>query len=53
MRNAVRVGCVSDPIRLLEISETPLDVQTVYALVADSQAGGVAVFVGTVRDHDH
>jgi molybdopterin synthase catalytic subunit len=25
----------------------------VYSTVSDPQAGGVALFVGTVRDHDH
>lgn len=44
---------MSGAIRLLGISESPIDVNAVYAAVADRQAGGVAVFVGTVRDHDH
>ena len=39
-------------IRLLDIRETPLDVAEVLAAVEDPHAGGVAVFVGTVRDHD-
>jgi molybdopterin synthase catalytic subunit len=43
---------VSDPIRLLLISESPLDIAQVYAAVQDSRAGGTAVFVGTVRERD-
>lgn len=41
-----------DPIRLLAIRETPLSVDEVFAAVGDSSAGGTALFVGTVRDHD-
>lgn len=41
-----------DPIRLLGIRETPLSVDEVFAAVGDSAAGGTALFVGTVRDHD-
>jgi molybdopterin synthase catalytic subunit len=40
-------------VRLLDLRETPLDVAEVLAAVADRRAGGVDVFVGTVRDHDH
>jgi molybdopterin synthase catalytic subunit len=45
---------VSDPqaIRLLAIRDAALSVDEVLAAVADPRAGGVAVFVGTVRDHD-
>ncbi|MDT0378058.1 molybdenum cofactor biosynthesis protein MoaE [Streptomyces sp. DSM 42041] len=41
-----------DPIRLLGIRDTPLSVDEVFAAVGDSAAGGTALFVGTVRDHD-
>ncbi|MGP3999852.1 molybdenum cofactor biosynthesis protein MoaE [Streptomyces sp. 8N706] len=41
-----------DPIRLLAIRETPLSVDEVFAAVGDDAAGGTALFVGTVRDHD-
>jgi molybdopterin synthase catalytic subunit len=41
-----------DPIRLLGIREEPLSVDEVFAAVGDSAAGGTALFVGTVRDHD-
>jgi molybdopterin synthase catalytic subunit len=40
-------------IRLAELRETELSVDEVRAAVADPAAGGVALFVGTVRDHDH
>ncbi|GEB52229.1 molybdopterin biosynthesis protein MoeE [Streptomyces cacaoi] len=42
----------ADPIRLAEIRETPLSVDEVFAAVGDRAAGGTALFVGTVRDHD-
>ncbi|GGU42620.1 molybdopterin biosynthesis protein MoeE [Streptomyces albospinus] len=41
-----------DPIRLLEIRDTPLSVDEVFAAVGDAAAGGTALFVGTVRSHD-
>lgn len=41
-----------DPIRLLGIRDTPLSVDEIFAAVGDSSAGGTALFVGTVRDHD-
>jgi len=40
-------------IRLAELREKPLSIDEVYAAVADRAAGGIAVFVGAVRDHDH
>ncbi len=40
-------------VRLVDIRETPLDVAEVLAALADRAAGGVDVFVGAVRDHDH
>ncbi|MEU6734487.1 molybdenum cofactor biosynthesis protein MoaE [Streptomyces physcomitrii] len=41
-----------EPIRLLELRATPLSVDEVHRAVGDSAAGGTALFVGTVRDHD-
>ncbi|MGP3985188.1 molybdenum cofactor biosynthesis protein MoaE [Streptomyces sp. 3N207] len=41
-----------DPIRLLEIREAPLSVDEVFTAVGDDAAGGTALFVGTVRNHD-
>lgn len=40
-------------IRLLDIRETPLDVAEVVAALDHDAAGGLNLFVGTVRDHDH
>ncbi|MEV6669379.1 molybdenum cofactor biosynthesis protein MoaE [Streptomyces sp. NPDC051162] len=42
----------ADPIRLLAIRDTPLSVDEVFAAAGDDAAGGTALFVGTVRDHD-
>lgn len=39
-------------VRLLEIRDTALSVDEVLAAVADPAAGGIALFVGTVRDED-
>jgi molybdopterin synthase catalytic subunit len=39
-------------IRLAELREEPLSVDEVRAAVSDQRAGGIAVFLGTVRDHD-
>ncbi|MGQ4726442.1 molybdenum cofactor biosynthesis protein MoaE [Streptomyces sp. Ju416(a)] len=41
-----------DPIRLLDVRDSPLSLDEVYAAVGDDAAGGIALFVGTVRDHD-
>ncbi|MDT0265505.1 molybdenum cofactor biosynthesis protein MoaE [Streptomyces sp. DSM 44915] len=41
-----------DPIRLVDLRETPLSVDEVRAAVADDAAGGTVLFVGSVRDHD-
>lgn len=42
-----------DTVRLAELREIPLSVDEVLAAVADPAAGGIALFVGTVRDTDH
>ena len=39
-------------VRLVEIRDTPLDVQEVLDALVDPAAGGIDVFVGNVRDHD-
>jgi molybdopterin synthase catalytic subunit len=41
-----------DPVRLLDIRDVPLSLDEVYAAVTDPAAGGICVFIGTVRDHD-
>jgi molybdopterin synthase catalytic subunit len=43
---------VGDVIRLVDIRDQPLSVDEVRAAVADPAAGGEALFVGAVRDHD-
>jgi molybdopterin synthase catalytic subunit len=40
-------------IRLAEFRTEPLSVDEVHAAVADPSAGAIALFIGTVRDHDH
>lgn len=42
----------AEPIRLLAIRDTPLSLDEVFRAVGDDSAGGTALFVGTVRDHD-
>ena len=39
-------------VTLAEIRETPLSVDEVLGRVTDARAGGICLFVGTVRDHD-
>jgi molybdopterin synthase catalytic subunit len=39
-------------VRLVAIRRTPLSVDEVLAAVSDRSAGGLAVFIGTVRDVD-
>ena len=43
---------MSDAIRLVDIRDTALSADEVRLAVRDPRAGGEAVFVGTVRDHD-
>jgi len=43
---------MADMLRALALRDEPLRVEEVHAALADPHAGGVAVFVGTVRDHD-
>ena len=40
-------------VRLVELRETALDVVEVVDAVSDRSVGGIDVFVGLVRDHDH
>lgn len=41
-----------DPVKLIGIRETALSVDEVFQAVGDAAAGGIALFVGTVRNHD-
>lgn len=38
--------------RLLSLRETPLSLDECYAAVVTPEAGGIALFVGTVRNHN-
>jgi molybdopterin synthase catalytic subunit len=40
-------------LRLVDLRETPLDVAEVVAALEDDSSGGLTLFVGRVRDHDH
>lgn len=40
-------------VAMAEIRETPLSVDEVLACVSDPTAGGICLFVGVVRNHDH
>lgn len=39
-------------VRLVDIRDTPLDVNEVLQAMSDAAAGGLTLFVGVVRDHD-
>ncbi|MEU4093858.1 molybdenum cofactor biosynthesis protein MoaE [Streptomyces sp. NPDC026673] len=41
-----------EPVRLIAIRDTELSVDEVYRAVGHDSAGGTALFVGSVRDHD-
>lgn len=43
---------MNDVVKLLRIQEAPLDVAEVYDAVRSATAGGIACFIGSVRDHD-
>lgn len=45
-------GNADDPIRLIDVRDTPLSVDEVIAAVGAPGAGGITVFIGTVRDND-
>ena len=40
-------------VRLVDLREEPLDVAEVVAALDDETSGGLTLFVGRVRDHDH
>jgi molybdopterin synthase catalytic subunit len=40
-------------IRMTELRAEPLSVDEIRLAAADPRAGGIALFIGTVRDHDH
>lgn len=45
-------GAAGPVVRLLDIRESPLQVDEVLAALGDAAAGGLTLFVGVVRDHD-
>ncbi|MFH7338338.1 molybdenum cofactor biosynthesis protein MoaE [Streptomyces hygroscopicus] len=40
------------PVKLIGVRESALSVDEVFRAVGDAAAGGIALFVGTVRNHD-
>ncbi len=40
------------PVKLVAVRDTPLSLDEVFRAVGDEAAGGTALFVGTVRNHD-
>lgn len=42
----------ADAVRLVDVRDVPLSVDEVFSAVQDPSAGGVVVFVGTVRSAD-
>ena len=43
---------MTSPVRAARITEVPLSVDRLLGLVRDPAVGGIALFVGVVRDHD-
>jgi molybdopterin synthase catalytic subunit len=44
---------LSERVRLARISSEPLSIERCVSAVSEPAVGGIGVFVGTVRDHDH
>ena len=40
-------------VRMTEVRSEPLSVDEIRTAAADPAAGAIALFIGTVRDHDH
>ena len=40
-------------VRLVDLRETPRDVAEVVDVLGDDESGGLTLFVGRVRNHDH
>ncbi|TIC84531.1 molybdenum cofactor biosynthesis protein MoaE [Nocardioides sp. GY 10127] len=47
------VGSGEPVVRLVDVRDVPLDVAEVVEVCDDEHAGGLTLFVGRVRDHDH
>ena len=44
---------MAEVVRLVDLRDSPLSVDEVLAALDDPSAGGLTLFVGRVRDHDH
>ncbi|CUR58183.1 Molybdopterin converting factor, subunit 2 [metagenome] len=42
-----------EKVRLVALRDTPLEVDEVLTALGDDAGGGLTLFVGRVRDHDH
>jgi molybdopterin synthase catalytic subunit len=47
-----KVDGMTSPVRAARITEAPLSVDRLLGVVQDPSVGGIALFVGVVRDHD-
>ncbi|WP_416968393.1 molybdenum cofactor biosynthesis protein MoaE [Streptomyces sp. 4F14] len=45
-------AAADDPVRLIAVRDEALSLDEVFRAVGDEAAGGIALFVGTVRNHD-
>lgn len=52
-RDTSRLRAPLRRVTLASVTEAPLDVATLEALVSDPAAGAVVSFAGVVRNHDH
>jgi molybdopterin synthase catalytic subunit len=43
----------ADAVRLVDLRETALDLAEVVAALGDDGSGGLTLFIGRVRNHDH
>ena len=46
------VQAMASGVRAASITEAPLSVDRLLGLVSDAGVGGIALFVGLIRDHD-
>ena len=53
MPDSAETPAPTSVVRLVDLRDTPLDVAEVLAALGDEASGGLTLFVGRVRDHDH
>ena len=53
MPDSAEMPAATPVVRLVDLRDTPLDVAEVLAALDDEASGGLTLFVGRVRDHDH